>query len=309
MRFTPLEDSDLGIDNSDMAALIEPLIGRRVPSNDAAWHADLTERKRKILRKYLKRRLLAWLPAHQRSEAVVDEEYDEVWSKTPYESYGLEALEPKLSPWIWRGECLYARAVVGTRIRQLLFGQFIEKTRPRRVLEVGCGNGVNLLLLAGRFPTIEFAGIDLTEAGIRAATTIQNQETLPPAMQAFAPCALTDLAAFRRIDFRRGNATEMPFAEGEFDLVITSLAIEQMERVRARALGEIARVAGGHTLMIEPFSDVNAAFWARLNVRRRDYFQGRIDDLGEFGLHPLVAIQDFPQEAFLKAAAVLAEKK
>jgi hypothetical protein len=91
--------------------------------------------------------------------------------------------------------------------------------------------------------------------------------------------------------------------------VITVLALEQMERVRPRALAEIARVSARHSLMIEPFQDVNQALWPRLNVMRRDYFRGRIDDLPRYGLEPVLALGDFPQEAFLKTCAVLAEKR
>jgi hypothetical protein len=91
--------------------------------------------------------------------------------------------------------------------------------------------------------------------------------------------------------------------------VITVLALEQMERVRAQALGEIARVAGRHTLMIEPFQDINTALWPRLNVLRRDYFRGRIADLGRCDLEPVLAFDDYPQETFLKTCAVLAEKR
>jgi hypothetical protein len=43
-------------------------------------------------------------------------------------------------------------------------------------------------------------------------------------------------------------------------------------------------------------------------VIRRDYFRGRIDDLAGYGLQPVVATHDFPQEYFLKACAVLSEK-
>ena len=71
---------------------------------------------------------------------------------------------------------------------------------------------------------------------------------------------LADPTAFRRIRFCQGNAPSLPFADGEFDLVTTVLALEQMERVREQALAEVARVACRHTLMIEPFREVNRAF-------------------------------------------------
>ena len=204
---------------------------------------------------------------------------------------------------------MFASDVGGTRFRQLLLIRIIERVRPRSVLEVGCGNGINLILLAGRFPAIRFAGVELTEAGHRAARALQEQGVLPAGMADYAPLPLADPTAFRRIDFRQGNATRLPFEDGAFDLVITVLALEQMERVRAQALAEIARVTARHSLMIEPFRDVNQAFWPRLNVLRRDYFRGRIDDLARYGLVPVLALGDFPQEAFLKTCAVLAEKR
>ena len=137
---------------------------------------------------------------------------------------------------------------------------------------------------------------------------MQAGGALPPGLADFAPLPLTDPRAFQRIEFRQGDAVRLPFEDGAFDLVFTVLALEQMERVRAQALTEIARVAARHALMIEPFQNVNQALWPRLNVLRRDYFRGRIDDLGHYGLEPVLALDDFPQEAFLKVCAVLSEK-
>jgi hypothetical protein len=61
--------------------------------------------------------------------------------------------------------------------------------------------------------------------------------------------------------------------------------------------------------MIEPFRDVNAGLWSRLNVRRRDYFRGSIAEPRGYGLRPVPALNDFPQESFLKTCAVLSEKR
>jgi SAM-dependent methyltransferase len=138
---------------------------------------------------------------------------------------------------------------------------------------------------------------------------LQTGGALPRGLADFAPLQFADPSAFKRIEFLQGNAVRLPFEDGAFDLVYTVLALEQMERVRSQALTEIARVAARNALMIEPFRDVNKALWPRLNVLRRDYFRGRINDLGRYGLEPVLALDDFPQEAFLKVCAVLSKKR
>src|SRR5206468_12407287 len=124
---------------------------------------------------------------------------------------------------------------------------------------------------------IRFHGIELTKEGIQGATGFQqNFETLPEHLAAFSPLPVRDATGFRRIEFRQGTAAELPYANGEMDLVLTVLALEQMERIRKRALSEVARVAGGHTLMVEPFRDCNRSGRRWLNVLGRNYFRGRI---------------------------------
>jgi hypothetical protein len=59
--------------------------------------------------------------------------------------------------------------------------------------------------------------------------------------------------------------------------------------------------------MIEPFREANASGIARRYVVARDYLRARIADLPAHGMTPLWATTDMPQEAFLKACAVLAK--
>jgi SAM-dependent methyltransferase len=309
MRLVDLSESGLGIAEQDILALFEPFVDRAASDREGAWAGEVARRKQKLVKRTARRLLLPWRTEARRGEATVVGEYDKAWRAIDYGAYAQGAPQRDHTPWEWRGRRMFASDVGGTRFRQLLLIRIIERVRPRSVLEVGCGNGINLILLAGRFPAIRFAGVELTEAGHRAARALQERGELPAGLAGYAPLPLADPAAFRRIDFRQGNATRLPFEDGAFDLVITVLALEQMERVRAQALGEIARVTARHSLMIEPFRDVNQALWPRLNVLRRDYFRGRIGDLPRYGLAPVLAVGDFPQEAFLKTCAVLAEKR
>src|ERR687892_2006027 len=309
MRLVSLAETGLGIAEHEILRLFEPFVDCERTERADAWRVEIARRKRKLLRETAKRLLLPWRAGARRVKATVVSEYSEAWRAIDYGIYALGAPQRKYTPWEWHGRRMFANDVGATRFRQLLLIRFIERLRPRHVLEVGCGNGINLILLAGRFPKIAFTGVELTEAGHRAARELQQQSDLPQALRDYAPLPLADTTAFRRIRFLQGNATSLPFEDGAFDLVITVLALEQMERVRAQALAEIARVAGRHTLMIEPFQDINNALWPRLNVLRRDYFRGRIADLGRCDLEPVLAFNDYPQEIFLKTCAVLAEKR
>lgn len=308
VSFSPLDEA-LGVAPEQIDALLAPFVMARVSRFGTAWQRQVWRRRHKALRRRWRASGAAQVPGQGRSSAVVQAEYADVWSRAGFARYDPDSVPADDTPWLWRDRCLLANTTGATRWRQLLLIRAIEKVRPRTVVEIGCGNGINLMMLACRFPDIAFTGIELTPEGHAAALAFQQAHAeLPANLRAFAPEPLPDPAGFRRVRFLQGSATELPFDDGAFDLAITVLALEQMEQVRSRALAEIARVVRSHTLMIEPFRDVNGGFWQRLNVRQRGYFRGRIAELADFGLQPLVACVDLPQKYVLRAALVLSAR-
>ena len=308
MQFSTWSDSGLDTSQENISAVFAPFVVKKTDDSDPEWRMELKQRKRTILRDYLKCVLSLNLLRTQRDEALIIDEYSKAWHPDEYESYRLDGSPPRLSPWEYNGDRMFASDVGATRIRQLMLIRVLERVKPKRVLEVGCGNGINLLMLACRFPEIEFTGLELTYEGHQAAVGFQNQEELPTAMVEYMPLSPRDTSAFRDIRFVQGSAADLPFEDNEFDLVYTAFALEQMEGIRDKALSEVARVASRHTLMLEPFRDVNNSGWPRANVVRRQYFQGSIDDLPKYGLEPVLAVNDFPQETFLKACVVISRK-
>jgi hypothetical protein len=89
---------------------------------------------------------------------------------------------------------------------------------------------------------------------------------------------------------------------------MTILALEQMERIRSEALSEIARVTSGWTIFFEPFDDFNASGWNRLLRMGKDYFAGRVTDLGDYGLVPEFVVDDYPQKTYQHTCSVLCRK-
>jgi ubiquinone/menaquinone biosynthesis C-methylase UbiE len=108
---------------------------------------------------------------------------------------------------------------------------FVERFgRGRDVLEVGCGTGLILRRLAGFSRSAR--GVDLSPA-------------------------MLERARARGLDVTEASATELPFADGSFDVVCSFKVLAHVRDVR-RALAEMARVTrpGGHVLaeLYNPFS-------------------------------------------------------
>jgi ubiquinone/menaquinone biosynthesis C-methylase UbiE len=309
MRIQQLEDSSLGLTAKAIEELFAPYVESESGPADKMWRAEVARRARKVDKKFWRRTFLGRLPALGRTAPKIEEEYNEVWDRTALDSYKMPCGEKDRLPWEWRDKRYIAHRFGGARIRLAVLMQVIGQLAPASVLEVGAGNGINLLYLAGRFPETRFAGLELTAEGVRAGQDCQQEwREFPAELLPFSPQPLRDRQAFRNVDFHQGSAQELPFAEGSFDLVTTVLALEQMERIRKPALREIARVTRGHVLMIEPFRDVNRHGMRRRYIISRDYFSASIRDLPRYGLQPVWATADFPQKAQMQFCCVLARK-
>jgi ubiquinone/menaquinone biosynthesis C-methylase UbiE len=107
---------------------------------------------------------------------------------------------------------------------------------PRRVLDVGCGPGRLLGILADRLPrATDFAGIDAASGMVEVAHRRASGD--------------------RRIGITQGVAEQLPYGDASFDLVVTSNSFDHWED-QPRGLGECARVTapGGHLVLADLFS-------------------------------------------------------
>ncbi len=97
-------------------------------------------------------------------------------------------------------------------------------TAPKHVLDLGTGTGRVAQIVAGRFRDADVVGADISEQMID-----QARRKLPP--------ELAD-----RVRFEVADASRLPFADGEFDLVTLANMIPFFD--------ELARVvaSGGHVL-------------------------------------------------------------
>ena len=306
-KFVNLSELDLGVPDDRIARAMKPFVATGADYGSERWDAEIALRRKRLSKRLRNRLLGSLIGRRNRDTQKVRDEYDAVWAEG-YERYRAKRDDARYSPWLWRDKQILFDAAGAPRFRSLLYGAVIDALKPKRVLEVGSGDGINLLLLAGVFPKISFTGLELTDSGHHTAMAAKSADALPPALEGYSVLPQKDPLAFQRIDFVQGNACRMPFEDNAFDLVMTILSVEQMERVRHQALTEIVRVTRNHVLNLEPFQDINANGVRRLNVRSRDYFRGKVDELVQYGLAPVWATGDFPQEVFLGAALVLSRK-
>jgi SAM-dependent methyltransferase len=109
----------------------------------------------------------------------------------------------------------------------------LELKGDERLLDIGCGRGAVLMMAAQRLPRGRAVGVDIwstmDQSGNAEEVTRRN-------------AALEGVA--ERVEIQRADMRDLPFDDGAFDVVVSSLAIHNVSGAgeRARALREAARV-------------------------------------------------------------------
>ena len=126
----------------------------------------------------------------------------------------------------------YAKAaVIRDQAHIERFVRMIDPAADARVLEVATGPGYIAMALAR--VAREAVGVDLTEAPLQIAERNKSERGLT------------------NVSFRVADAENLPFADGEFDVVVCRFAVHHFENPRS-VLGEMARVCRtGGTVAVE----------------------------------------------------------
>ena len=125
------------------------------------------------------------------------------------------------------------------------------------VLDVGCGTGMMALRIAAQYPGCTVYGADLSPKMIAVARRDAEKRGLA-------------------VNFRVGSITDLPYAGGSFDVVITNIMYHHLDLAEKRqAVAEIARVLkpGGRYVSAE------------FGPRARNALQRRLAK-GEYTLYP-----------------------
>lgn len=286
----------------------------RLPVTDARWRHRVAALERRWRRRLWRRRLFGWLPTHnriprilrgRRTREYVRQSYDETWASRDWPDTVSPPVRKKLQPGEWHGEGMLIRHGGIPRVHFLYMAEVIEALRPRSILEVGCGNGNTLFVLSTRFPGLEWTGVELAEASVDRAHRVQDSAGIPEGLVAYCPWKVADDTAYRRIDFRQGDATDLPFEDNSFDRVVTRQALEQMDMVRQAAISEVTRVAKKHVMLMEPLVDFNAGRLRHDYSRAKDLISYSVADLERRGIEVMGVIDGFPQGITLGVGLVV----
>ncbi|WP_414686282.1 class I SAM-dependent methyltransferase [Mycobacterium sp.] len=156
---------------------------------------------------------------------------------------------------------LLARVMGFKNVYQKLIAQ-AELADGQRVLEIGCGTG-NLSIRAKRtHPGVEVTGSDPDPLALKRAQR--------------------KAARLSGISFERGYAQRLPYADGEFDRVLSSMMLHHLDSdAKTAAAAEIFRVLrpGGRLHLVDMGGDMTAhdGLAARL-VRHSPHAAGNLGD-------------------------------
>lgn len=145
----------------------------------------------------------------------------------------------------------------------LVWDRLLDGLRWRgdeRVLDLGCGRGALMTLVAARVPDGRVVGVDIWNA------TEQSGNSARACRQNVVREGVADRASIVTADMR-----ELPFARNSFNLVVSSLAIHNVSSAsgRARALAHLVRVVspGGRLLIADiKYAKVYASELRRLGM-------------------------------------------
>ncbi len=138
---------------------------------------------------------------------------------------------------------------------------------PRRILDLGTGTGAAARVLARRFPEAEVVGVDLSPAMVTQARRLVPDDLVG------------------RIAFETADASELPFANGSFDLVVLLNMIpffEELVRVTASSGAIVFAFSSGSST---PIFVPTATLRARLEPLGFD----RVEELAAGGGTAVVA--------------------
>jgi len=122
----------------------------------------------------------------------------------------------------------------------------VNQTGPVKVLDIGTGNGILAIKAALRYPAAQVIGVDTWGEAWKYAKAVCDQNA-----------RLASVA--ERVEFRKGDAASLNFADGTLDVVVSNLTFHEVKLVKRKSdvMREALRILkpGGKFAFIDYFYD------------------------------------------------------
>ncbi|MDP3727438.1 MAG: class I SAM-dependent methyltransferase [bacterium] len=220
----------------------------------------------------------------RRSKTFVREGYGAVWRESPA---AVRLTAPGRTVRDYRGTLYEVPKAAMRKIHLGELSRALEEFKGvQSVLELGSGNGINILALAALHPEIKvWRGIEMTPEGVAAAEHIRKEPPLKELVY------LTDLPwdtiarrlAAADIEFQQGSILNLPFPDRSIDMVFSRLVIEQLPRDYPQAFREARRVARLGGFFLEEFYEAQSNVFQRIQLLNLDYFRASYREVERAG--------------------------
>ncbi len=241
------------------------------------------------------------------SPEIREKIYDDAWQNDINDFKFWFNKEKRTQLFSYENNMFIACGGLTQRIWQYYIFKILKEINPKKVLEVGSGNGINLCLLSSYFETIDFKGIDISSIGIEKANKLKINSLND---NFFAGWPIKPLNyKVGNASFEKANALKINFKDNEFDFVFSILALEQMDDIKYKVINEMIRVSSKYICFVEPFIEYNKSLLKIFHHRGSKYFSYKIKDLEKHNLKILQVFDDHPNKVTLGVAAILCEKK
>jgi tRNA G46 methylase TrmB len=151
-----------------------------------------------------------------------------------------------------------------------ILAKVIKEYQIKNVVEIGSGAGLNLLLLAPRFPNVQFYGIEPTNGGVELSKSLLSD---PPVEFLFKKH--TD--PIKNVTIIQGSALDLKsielFKDLNIDLIFTSAVIEQLNNYHEQFFDDLQFIEFKYFLFYEEWLEANLYKDHYLNLVRWDYFR------------------------------------
>lgn len=205
-------------------------------------------------------------PSHASRKASAKDQYEDIWTRKTISDVFRDG-GSRDSGIITSANILFEGGLVLSEMWGLnasivsTFASYLRGEGKDKVsiLEIGSGNGFNLISLAAQFPDREFTGLELTEAGVSASYKAIGDVRAVMNLCEFVFGSNNKYSGkpLNNIKFIQEDVTRLNPIAFPTDQIFSVLAQEQMEQVYEGFLVAMKKMTDTNFFFFEPYLDFN----------------------------------------------------